>query len=461
VAPGKTPQEADPRRAKGIRPTIMTNCSVSHGRRLMISLLLIWGFAPVAVMAGQSLAIGAAEATQTGAAPAATSGGQLAPTLQSADGASQFGVHAALQLDWRGYLDAEHPDLPEGFLVRRARIVVDATVHDWIGFRIAPDFAGGKMALYDAYLETRFSTKVVLRAGKFKVPVGLERLQSGADIRFLERAFPTLVAPNRDVGLGIRGDLSGGRISYAASLTNGTPDGLSSDSETDSGKDLAARLIVQPWRQAQVPRLGELSVGLAGSWGKAYGTPSQPGLPSVDLPAVGTLARFRTGTTADTAVVVDGTRARLAPQATYYRGPFGMLMEYIRSSTELARGDVRTTATLAAWQVAGAWVLTGESASYRGVIPSHSFGPGSGGWGAVEVAVRVSGIHQGGGVFPAFEDPEVSIQSARAFGAALDWYWNPAVKFVVDFERTAFRGGAPGGNMSTAHLLSCRAQLWF
>jgi phosphate-selective porin OprO/OprP len=439
----------------------MMNCTVSRGRGLLFSLLLVWGSAPVAVVARQPLATGAAAATQAGEAPVAAAGVQLAPTRQSADGANQATVHAALQLDWRGYLDAEHPDLPEGFIIRRARIIIDATAHGWIGFRIAPDFSGGKLTLYDAYVETRFSTKVVLRAGKFKVPVGLERLQTGADIRFLERAFPTLVAPNRDVGLGVRGDLNDGRISYAASLTNGVPDGLSGDFDTDSGKDVAARLIVQPWQRARVPRLGELSVGLAGSWGRAAGTPAQPGLPTVDLPALGTLARFRTGTTAETAVVVDGTRARLAPQATYYRGPFGLLMEYIRSSTELARGDSRTTATLAAWQVAGAWVLTGESASFRGVIPSRSLAPGSGGWGAFEVAVRVTGIRQGGGVFPAFEDPAVSVRSAQAVGAALDWYWSPAVKFVIDFERTAFRGGAPSGNMPTANLLSCRAQLWF
>jgi phosphate-selective porin OprO/OprP len=34
-----------------------------------------------------------------------------------------------------------------------------------------------------------------------KPPVGLERLQSGADIRFIERGLPTNLVPNRDLGV--------------------------------------------------------------------------------------------------------------------------------------------------------------------------------------------------------------------------------------------------------------------
>ena len=40
-----------------------------------------------------------------------------------------------------------------------------------------------------------------LTAGKFKVPVGLERLESATDIRFIERGFPTSLVPNRDLGV--------------------------------------------------------------------------------------------------------------------------------------------------------------------------------------------------------------------------------------------------------------------
>jgi phosphate-selective porin OprO/OprP len=39
-----------------------------------------------------------------------------------------------------------------------------------------------------------------LKAGKFKPYVGLERLQSGADIKFIERSYVSNILPNRDVG---------------------------------------------------------------------------------------------------------------------------------------------------------------------------------------------------------------------------------------------------------------------
>ncbi len=42
--------------------------------------------------------------------------------------------------------------------------------------------------IVDAYVAARFNPAAVVTVGKFKPPVGLERLQSSADIRFIERA---------------------------------------------------------------------------------------------------------------------------------------------------------------------------------------------------------------------------------------------------------------------------------
>ena len=66
----------------------------------------------------------------------------------------------------------------------------------------------------------------MLTAGKFKVPVGLERLQSATDIRFIERAFPTSLVPNRDLGLSFGGDAAGGVVNYSFGYFNGVSDAL-------------------------------------------------------------------------------------------------------------------------------------------------------------------------------------------------------------------------------------------
>jgi len=426
---------------------------------------LVMAASCILVVAGAAVAQGqsgpaAAEAPSVSVArsPAPDQG---ASTVAPANGVIQVNVHGALQVDGRGLLDGDRPELPNTFLLRRARVYVDATLYGWIGFRIMPDFAGGKITLFDAFVEARFSKSFVLRAGKFKVPVGLERLQSGSDIRFVERAFPTLLAPNRDVGVGVYGDLAKGRVWYAASLTNGVPDGLSGDTDADRGKDVAARVTVQPWDQTRAKRLGVLTVGFGGSWGQARGTPSLPGLPVVDLTGIETVIRFRSGSSADASVVAGGTRARVSPQATYYRGPFGMMAEYIATSEDLVKGEVRARRSMTAWQLAGSWILTGEANSYKGVTPSRPLVPGSGHWGAVELAARYTRLGVGSSVFPVFADPAVTVRSAEAVGVAINWYWNPSVKVVLDYERVAFVGGAAVGNRPTAHMLLGRLQCWF
>ena len=58
-----------------------------------------------------------------------------------------------------------------------------------------PDFAGRTAQIFDAYLNYRYAPWLQLRAGKFKLPVGLEQLQSDPVTSFNERALPTALSP--------------------------------------------------------------------------------------------------------------------------------------------------------------------------------------------------------------------------------------------------------------------------
>ena len=69
------------------------------------------------------------------------------------------------------------------------------------------DFGGGTAVVQDAYVDARFSKVFNLRAGKQKPPLGQERLLSATDILFIERALPTALVPNRDVGVQVYGEL--------------------------------------------------------------------------------------------------------------------------------------------------------------------------------------------------------------------------------------------------------------
>jgi hypothetical protein len=92
-------------------------------------------------------------------------------------------------------------------VIRRARPIFEGTLWRIFDFRIMPDFGGGTSALFDGYVECRFSKALRVRAGKFKPPLGLERLRSATDLDFVERGAPTSLAPSVTSGPGSFGVL--------------------------------------------------------------------------------------------------------------------------------------------------------------------------------------------------------------------------------------------------------------
>ena len=113
-----------------------------------------------------------------------------------------------------------------------------------------------------------------MRVGKFKPPVDLERLQSASDIVFAERALATNLAPNRDIGLQLSGEISGGVLAWQAGVFNGVPDLGNGDGDVSDAKDFAGRVFIQPFKTGSLAGLG---VGIAGTTGIERGTTRRPG----------------------------------------------------------------------------------------------------------------------------------------------------------------------------------------
>ena len=182
----------------------------------------------------------------------ATAGGD-GFSLRSADGNFQLKVRGYVQADARYFLDDDERPATDTFILRRVRPIFEGTLYKIFDFRIMPDFGGGQTVLQDAYIEGKLSPRFRVRAGKFKAPVGLERLRSGTDILFVERALPTNLVPNRDLGLQIGGDLGGGVASYAVGVFNGVPDGgsaaLGDDAEELLDDRRHARLVLDAREQ--------------------------------------------------------------------------------------------------------------------------------------------------------------------------------------------------------------------
>lgn len=375
--------------------------------------------------------------------------------LVSNDKSFEMKLRGYVQADARFFLNDDEKANADTFLVRRARPIIEGTLGKNGEFRIMPDFAGSSTTLQDAYLGYKFSPSVRLRAGKFKAPFGLERLQSGTDTRFVERAHPTSLGPNRDIGAQIFGDLSGGVVSYALGVFNGTPDVGSSTTDASDGKDIVGRVFFTPWVNSGNEYLEGLGAGIAASYGKEQGTAAASGLGNYASPGQARVFSYRAGSFAD------GDRVRYSPQLTYYKGPFGLLGEYVVASHEVRNGAASDTLSHEAFQVAASYVLTGEDNSFKGITPKSPFDPAKGQWGAFELAVRYSELRLDDNTFPVYANSASSVGKIQSLGVGLNWYLTKNLKSSLTYETSAFDGGAAAGDREDENVLLARFQVSF
>jgi hypothetical protein len=112
------------------------------------------------------------------------------------------------------------------------------------------------------------------------VVVGLERLQSGSELLFVERGLPTNLVPNRDVGAQLFGDLFDGTISYALGAFNGVPDLGNGDLDNNGSWEVIEAYVDRelmkevPWRDYKI--MGHAVPGILERFTTyaAYGTAS-------------------------------------------------------------------------------------------------------------------------------------------------------------------------------------------
>ena len=385
--------------------------------------------------------------------------GENGLSFSSADDRFKFRVRGYIQADGRFYLDDQNHSATDTFLLNRARPVFEGTVFNNYDFKLMPDFGQGRASIQDAFLDARFLPWLNVRAGKYKGPVGLERLQSARDLIFVERALPTDLVPNREIGVALHGGFFNSALEYEAGIFNGSPDGASNDADENDSKDFEGRLFAYPFKRLEFEPLRGLAIGVAGTTGHENGT-----APSYKTISQQTFFSYSPGVTAN------GTRNRIVPQAFYYWGPLGLLGEFVISSQDISSAGLHERLDHSAWQVAAFYVLTGEPASYTGVVPTRPFHPGQGQWGALELVARVSQLtidpdafrNLGTPAAPVFlANPASSASKATAFSAGLNWYLNRGVKFMVDYEHTQFDGGAPNGDRRDEHAILSRVQVVF
>jgi phosphate-selective porin OprO/OprP len=376
--------------------------------------------------------------------------------VASPDKSFELKLRGTLHADYRGFFGDDQVPLADTFLWRRLRPTLEGTLGPLVAYRLTPEFAGDNASIVDAYVDLRFDPKYTLRVGKFKGPVGLERLQSASALELIERGFPTELAPNRDLGVQLQGELAQARVSYALGLFNGTPDGRDATTQdADNNLEYAGRVFFEPWKNS-ANALSGLGFGLAASAGEKDGVGNNF-LPRYRTPGQNVFFQYRN------AVAAHGSHTRWSPQAYWYRNAFGLQAEYIESEQEVLINNARTELAHQAWSLTGSWVLTGEDAGYKGVAkPSRPFVAGGDGWGAFELVARYGELDIDDQAFGLFADPNASASKAEAIGFGLNWFLTSNLKLAFNHTRASFEGGAPnGGDRETEKTFFSRVQVAF
>jgi phosphate-selective porin OprO/OprP len=97
-------------------------------------------------------------------------------------------------------------------------------------------------------------------------------------------------------------------------------------------------------------------------------------------------------------------------------------------------------------------VLTGEDASYRGVVPINPFDPYNGRWGAFEIAARGSVVDIDPKAFQlGYTTKDISTTRASNWAVGVNWYFNKNFKLQLDYEHTRFANFIEFGDEERDH----------
>jgi phosphate-selective porin OprO/OprP len=266
-----------------------------------------------------------------------------------------------------------------------------------------------------------------LRIGQFKVPFTWERLQSIKYLDFIGRsAGPRNIArPGRDIGVMVHGRVKDDSIGYQVAVTNGTGPNTSDD---NSAKDVSARFVFQPFRDAKDDIRSDMYMGISGTWGKmdrdlsdiAFSTVT--GQPFVE---------FVNGTTGE------GDRARLGTEFVWLMGPASIKGELMGVwLDDVRRGALKEDTSAYSWYVSGTYILTGEKKIRGKIVPDRPLSLSKRAWGAWELAARYSQFRTDSDLFRA--GMATGTNKADILELGINWYINQFFRLSLNYEHAEF-----------------------
>lgn len=344
--------------------------------------------------------------------------------LASADGAFSLQVGTLQQIDFAAY-DADGTDLADGSQLRRSRLSLGGTLFkDW-QYRFEYEFAKSAAVtpITDAYVVYNGFKPFTVTIGQFKPPFSLEALTADKSATFMERGLPFyLISPLIVRAPGVQLADSGARWSAAAGIF-GEP--LGNGATGDEGWGVAARGTLAPYLAEQ--RVVHLGLGL--TWHKTTADNSGTTPPTSSIAFTAKPESDQAPSFLNTKPLLDTDSYRFvgAELATAW-GPASLQGEY--DWVNVARDHGSDDLAFSTWYAQLAYTLTGEVRPYKvgrgvfdGVKPAHPLG--SQGWGAFELAARVSQLD--------LNDGSVAGGLQRDLTLGGSWYLNRYMRVSANY----------------------------
>jgi phosphate-selective porin OprO/OprP len=309
-----------------------------------------------------------------------------------------FGVK--IQEDGRQPDDDPDPAKFPTWQLRRARGGVDGELFRKIQFSLEREFSENfnndptkkstKSQWKDVYVEANLSNALQVRAGKFKIPYGLDQTSGESNLDFVYRSLGgDYLSPGRDIGGMVHGRFFKRGLNYwVGGFQHDGENSRSGNPQPELRKTRGADQTFAGRVTAAIFRKAGLAFLQDGDVGGSFATSTLP-----DNGFTPNGLRGRTVVSQHTffeGVFVKGTRRRYGVDIDVPHGPFGARAEYMfvadRRDKQGLGDENLSNVRGKAWYVLGSWVATGEKKARP--VEARNGGVGRGGYGALELTAR-------------------------------------------------------------------------
>ena len=318
------------------------------------------------------------------------------------------------------------PELDDGTEFRTARIGVEGTLYEKVGYKAEFDLAGGNgdVDLKDVYMYLKDVLGGEMRGGHFKEPFGLEQLTSSRFITFMERSVMQAFAPDRNTGVQYSDYNASKTMTWAAGVFRTTDDFGTDTGDGEYG--YTARLTGTPLYEEEGNDVFHLGAAATFRTDDEVRYRSRPEANLVNR-------------VADTGVIAADDTLVLGGEAAWVGGPFSAQAEYNLASVSATSGS---DGDFSGYYAFLSWFVTGDKRTYKNttgtfdrVKPLENFGAGTG---AIEVALRYSMLDL---------DDGPSTGELNDVTAGVNWYLNPNSRLMFNAVHSEFEDGPVDDSM--------------